>query len=62
VGSSATDVDRLLAALGVLLREGSSARYEVDAGRVVPASDPRALPAFVGRPAHKPADACQSLV
>jgi len=62
VGSSAGDVDRLVGALATLLRNGSRARYEVDAGRVVPASDPRPLPAFVGRPARRPAPTCQSLV
>ncbi|MFP5346117.1 MAG: aminotransferase class V-fold PLP-dependent enzyme [Actinomycetes bacterium] len=44
VGTTATDVDRLVAAVRALLADGPGARYEVREGRWVPVDDPRELP------------------
>jgi selenocysteine lyase/cysteine desulfurase len=48
IGSTAADVDRLVDAIGELLRNGPSARYEVRDGRYAPVDDPRGLPDFAG--------------
>jgi selenocysteine lyase/cysteine desulfurase len=48
VGSSAADVDRLLAALDSLLSEGPAWEYELVDGRYAPVDDPRPLPDFAG--------------
>ena len=48
VGSSAADVDRLLAGLDCLLADGPAWEYELVDSRYAPVGDPRPLPDFAG--------------
>jgi selenocysteine lyase/cysteine desulfurase len=48
VGSTAEDVDRLVDAIGALLRSGTACEYEVVDGRYAPVGDNRPLPDFAG--------------
>ncbi|MGN6300698.1 MAG: aminotransferase class V-fold PLP-dependent enzyme [Angustibacter sp.] len=50
VGSRADDVDRLVAAVDALVRQGPGADYELTDGRWQPASDVRPLPEWVTAP------------
>jgi selenocysteine lyase/cysteine desulfurase len=57
VGSTAADVDRLLAAVEQLLTTGPEWSYERVDGRYAPVADPRPLPEFAG-PARGAASPC----
>lgn len=58
VGSTAEDADRLVDAIGALLRSGTACAYEVVDGRYAPVDDPRPLPDFAGLRAG-PASPCE---
>jgi selenocysteine lyase/cysteine desulfurase len=58
LGSTVSDVDRLLSALRALLSDGPAAEYELVDGRYAPKDDPRPLPDFAG-PATSVGAPCQ---
>jgi selenocysteine lyase/cysteine desulfurase len=58
VGSTTEDVDRLVDAVGALVRSGTACAYEVVDGRYAPVDDPRPLPDFAGLPVG-PASPCE---
>ena len=59
VGSTSADVDRLLAALRMLLTDGPAWGYELVEGRYAPVDDPRPIPDFAG-PRSSVSSPCQA--
>ncbi|HEX4788288.1 MAG TPA: aminotransferase class V-fold PLP-dependent enzyme [Actinospica sp.] len=59
VGSTASDVDRLVQALRVLLTDGPAWDYELVDGRYAPVADPRPIPDFAG-PRTSVSSPCQA--
>lgn len=58
VGSTVEDVDRLVDAIGALLRSGPGREYRLVDGRYAPVGDRRPLPDFAGSPVG-PASPCE---